>query len=196
MARYTTDFDCGFETPWYYVICDVPIDLKRLNRTGRYSINYGLKYFYIQKISNNMQNIRELYRVYKKASERYTNFASISDSDFVKHTITSFENNVYYGAYLKRNDLLCGYVSIKEQDNIANFNTIKLDQDYFKLKLSYVLLFSVTDIYLRQKKFKYIHNGERSVRHDTEMQDFLIKWLGFRKAYANLYMEYKFFWFY
>ena len=192
MARYTTDFDCGFETPWYYVIRDVPIDLAQLNSTNRYNINHGLKYFYIQKINNSMENVKELYRIYKKASERYTNFTPINESDFIKSKINDFENNVYYGAYFKGENLLCGYTSVKEQENVANFNTMKLDQDYFKFGLSYVLVFSVTEIYLRQKKFKYIHNGGRSIRHDTEMQNFLIKRLGFRKAYANLCVEYKF----
>jgi hypothetical protein len=193
MARYTTNFDCGFETPWYYVICDAPIDLKKLNSANRYNINHGLRHFYVQKIRKNLENVRELYRIYKKSSERYTNFTPVSESDFIEAAINSFESNVYYGAYYKNNNLLCGYTSVKEQANVASFNTMKLDQAYFKFGLTYVLVFWVTDIYLKQKKFKYIHNGERSVRHDTEMQDFLIKRLSFRKAYTNLHMEYKFF---
>jgi hypothetical protein len=143
-------------------------------------------------MDNTIENVKDLYRVYKKSSERYTNFMPISESVFIQDTISNFDDNVYYGVYYKENDLLCGYTSIKEKDNVASFNVIKLDQDYFKFKLSYVLIFSVADIYLRQRQFMYIHNGERSVRHDTEMQDFLMKWLGFRKAYVNLHIEYKF----
>jgi hypothetical protein len=146
----------------------------------------------VQEIYNSIENVNVLYRIYKKASERYANFVPVNESDFINNTINSFDDNVYYGAYYKETGLLCGYVSIKEQDNVASFNTMKLDQDYFKFNLSYALIFSIVDIYLKQKKFKYIHNGERSVRHETGMQDFLIKRLGFRKAYANLYVEYKF----
>jgi hypothetical protein len=192
MARYTTNFDCGFETPWYYIICDAPIELKKLNAANRYNINHGLKHFYVQKIGKNPENMRELYRVYKKSSERYTNFAPLNEFDFIKMTINSFEDNVYYGAYYKKNNLLCGYASVKEHATVAGFSTMKLDQEYFKFGLTYVLVFWITNTYLEQKKFKYIHNGERSVRHDTEMQDFLLKRLGFRKAYTNLHIEYKF----
>jgi hypothetical protein len=192
MARYTTDFDCKFETPWYYVVRDSPIDLKELGGTNRYNINHGFKYFYVKNIDNNIENVNELYRIYKKASERYANFVAVDEHDFINNTMNSFETNVYYGVYYKETDLLCGYASIKEKDNVAAFNTMKLDQEYFRFGLSYVLIFSIVDVYLTQKQFKYIHNGERSIRHDTEMQDFLIKRLGFRKAYANLHVKYKF----
>jgi hypothetical protein len=192
MARYTTNFDCGFETPWYYVICNVPIELEKLNQANRYNINHGLKYFYVKKIDNNIENVKDIYKIYKKASERYTNFKPVNESDFIKNTINSFESNMYYGAYFKENNLFCGYTSIKEYDNVASFNTMKFDHDYFKFNLSYALIFCVVNIYLKEKRFKYIHNGERSIRHETGMQDFLIKRLGFRRAYTNLILKYKF----
>jgi hypothetical protein len=192
MARYTTDFDCGFETPWFYVIKDKVIDLKELNGNNRYNINRGLKYFYVQRINGNIEEINEIYRIYKKASERYTKFVPISRLNFIKNAIRDFEKDVYYGVYNKENNLLCGYTSIREQNNTASFNTMKLDHDYFRFGVSYALIYCVVDIYLTQKQFKYIHNGERSIRHETEMQDFLIKRLRFRKAYVNLHIEYKF----
>jgi glycosyltransferase involved in cell wall biosynthesis len=190
-ARYTTDFDCEFETPWYYVLRDKPIKLEALNRNNRYNINRGAKYFYIQKIEFSVENIDELYRIYKKAHERYINFKVLRKSSFINNTIKSFESNAYYGVYYKSNNLLCGYASIQEKGNVANFNTIKIDHDYFKHGISYILIFSIANFYLIKKQFKYIHNGERSIRHDTEMQEFLIKRLEFRKAYAHLHVEYK-----
>jgi hypothetical protein len=190
-TRYTTDFDCGFETPWYYIIRDEPIQLDILGSKNRYNINHGSKYFYIQKIEFSIENVNELYRIYKKAYERYTNFNSLGKLVFINNTIKSFETNVYYGVYYKTNNLLCGYTSIQEKNSVASFITMKLDHDYFKYGVSYILIFSIVNLYLKQRQFKYIHNGERSVHHDTEMQEFLIRRLGFRKAYAHLHIEYK-----
>ncbi|GHT95718.1 hypothetical protein FACS1894141_4850 [Spirochaetia bacterium] len=190
-ARFTTDFDCGFETPWYYIIRDKPIKLEELNSGKRYEIRYGLKNFYIKKIDSDIENIKELYRIYIKASERYNNFISSTESDFIESTINSFEVNVYYGVFYKENNILCGYAAIMEYGDVAAINMMKLDQDYFKLRLSYALVFYIVNLYLDEKHFKYIHNGSRSIRHDTNMQDFLIRELGFKKVYTNLHIIYK-----
>ncbi len=42
-ARWTTDFDCGYETEWWYCIKDTPFDISKLNSKKRYEINKGKK---------------------------------------------------------------------------------------------------------------------------------------------------------
>ena len=38
LARWTTDFDCGSETNWWYVIKDTPFDINALKSKRRYEI--------------------------------------------------------------------------------------------------------------------------------------------------------------
>ena len=38
LARWTEDFDCGYETEWWYVIKDTPLDLSKLKKKRRYDI--------------------------------------------------------------------------------------------------------------------------------------------------------------
>ena len=37
----------------------------------------------------------------------------------------------------------------------------------------------------------YINDGARSIRHETNFQEYLIKYFGFRKAYCNLKIKYR-----
>ena len=45
LARWTTDFDCGYETNWWYIIKDTPFDISALKAKRRYEINKGVKNF-------------------------------------------------------------------------------------------------------------------------------------------------------
>ena len=39
LARWTTEFDCGCETEWWYVVKDTPFDIGSLKAKRRYEIN-------------------------------------------------------------------------------------------------------------------------------------------------------------
>lgn len=44
-ARWTDNFDCGYETEWWYCIKDEPFDISKINSKKRYEINKGKKNF-------------------------------------------------------------------------------------------------------------------------------------------------------
>ena len=50
-ARWTTNWDCGFETNWWYVIKDTPFDIAALKSKRRYEVNKGTKNFVIRVIT-------------------------------------------------------------------------------------------------------------------------------------------------
>ena len=49
-ARWTTDFDCGYETEWWYTIKDSSFDISLLKAKRRYEINKGIKNFDVKII--------------------------------------------------------------------------------------------------------------------------------------------------
>lgn len=53
LARWTENFDCGYETNWWYVIKDTPFDVNTLRSKRRYEINKGIKNFeiHIKKVA-------------------------------------------------------------------------------------------------------------------------------------------------
>ena len=50
-ARWTSEFDCGYETNWWYVIKDKEFDLSALKSNYRYKINKGNKNFDVRVIN-------------------------------------------------------------------------------------------------------------------------------------------------
>ena len=54
-------------------------------------------------------------------------------------------------------------------------------------------MYYVVNYYLIEKKNKFVTNGEKSINHDTNIQNFLIKQLQFRKAYCQLVVHYNIF---
>lgn len=50
LARWTTDFDCSYETNWWYVIKDTPFNISELKAKRRYEINKGIKNFEVKQI--------------------------------------------------------------------------------------------------------------------------------------------------
>lgn len=44
LARWTSSFDCGHETNWWYVIKDTPFDINELKKKRRYEIRKGNNY--------------------------------------------------------------------------------------------------------------------------------------------------------
>ncbi len=45
--------------------------------------------------------------------------------------------------------------------------------------------------YLNEKNFLYVSDGARSLSHQTNIQDFLIRKFRFRKAYCRLHIVYR-----
>lgn len=62
-ARWTSEFDCGYETNWWYVIKDKAFNLSALKSNYRYKINKGIKNFDVRVI-NPEEYVGELYEVY------------------------------------------------------------------------------------------------------------------------------------
>ena len=44
--------------------------------------------------------------------------------------------------------------------------------------------------YLNERKFRYVNDGARSISHETNIQEFLIKKFKFRRAYCKLHIIY------
>ena len=50
MVRWTSDFDCGYETNWWCCIKDTLLDMASLKSKRRYEINKGKKNFDVRLI--------------------------------------------------------------------------------------------------------------------------------------------------
>lgn len=88
---------------------------------------------------------------------------------------------------------LCGYSLLEPEDErFIRFSIQKTDPDYEGYGLNAAL---VEAILMHHSEFLanngIICDGERSVSHETNFQDYLEKYFGFRKAYCVLHVVYK-----
>lgn len=193
-ARWTTDFDCGYETNWWYIIKDTPFDIGALKAKRRYEINKGKKNFYVEEIKPE-EWAESIYAVAVAAYSTYPESyrPNISHDQFISD-VMNWDFYKVYGAYSLENKSLCGYACLnrKNLDGCCiNFTIMKAMPDKEKLGLNAVM---VNKILVDHEGFLnsggYICDGSRSINHETSFQDYLEKYFGFRKAYCHLHVQY------
>lgn len=193
LARWTTDFDCEHETNWWYVIKDTAFDISELKSKRRYEINKGRKNFTVRLIEPRNYK-EELFKIQVKAFAAYpAKYRPQVDKDAFFKQIDSWDKLPVFGAFFKTDDKLCGYSLLEPEDErFIRFSVQKTDPDYEGYGLNAVL---VEAILMHHSEFLanngIICDGERSVSHETNFQDYLEKYFGFRKAYCVLHVVYK-----
>jgi hypothetical protein len=193
LARWTSDFDCGSETSWWYVIKDNVFDLRALKSKRRYEINKGNKNFDV-KIIDPKQYKEEIFYCQVQAFSVYPKKyrPAVVHDEFVK-SIDDWDEYIAYGAFCKSDGKLSGYALIKKVDErYISFDVQKTIPEYEKLGVNFALVY---EILVSQEEFLknggYICDGARSISHETNFQDFLEKYFEFRKAYCKLHVKYK-----
>lgn len=191
-ARWTSNFDCGYATNWWYVIKDTPFDISELKAKRRYEINKGKKNFTVKRIvaTDYLNNILE---VTKKAflswPEKYR--PSIDDDDF-KNSLSHWNSAVIYGAFDRENDSLSGYAYLTEYKGHLEFNMLRVIPECERLGINAAICSAILEDNNDRFDGKwYINDGARSIRHETAFQDYLEKYFGFRKAFCKLEIMYR-----
>jgi hypothetical protein len=193
-ARWTTDFDCNYETEWWYVIKDTPFDINSLKAKRRYEINKGIKNFDV-KIIKATDYPNELFEVQQKAYSAYPEkYRPQLDKDKFINNLVNWEKNGYivFGAFYKETGKLCGYSILERKDKMIEFSVQKTIPDYEKLGVNMALVNTIL-LWLNQDLSAgrwYVCDGSRSIVHETAFQDWLEKYFGFRKAYCRLNIAY------
>lgn len=192
LARWTTDWDCGYETNWWYVIKDTPFDIASLKAKRRYEINKGKKNFEVREI--NVSKFREeMYNVtiaaYSSWPEKYR--PSIEKDAYFKSLNEQPDNRVILGAFSNLNKELCGYACLEEHKEYVAFVSLRVLPEAEKLGINAAIVSGILETYGEDGQFsRYICDGARSISHETNFQDYLEKYFGFRKAYCKLHVVY------
>ena len=194
LARWTTDFDCEQEQNWWYVIKDNCFDISELKAKRRYEINKGKKNFEVE-IINPAEYIDDLVNIQKKAYEVYPAKyrPTVSKLKMENEISTWNENVVIYGAFSIEQKELVGYAMIIKESDYANFAMLKTIPLYERQGINAAIVASILESFNEAiDSGYYICDGERSLLHETNFQDYLEKYFGFRKAYCKLHVAFRF----
>lgn len=192
LARWTTEFDCGYETNWWYIIKDTPFDISQLKAKRRYEVNKGIKYFDVRKIDP-CDYKEELYSVQVAAFSAYPEkYRPTVDKQAMFSKIDQWGQYVVFGAFHRESGELSGYAFLMQtRHDYVDFNVLKTKPEQEKFSVNAALVAGI---------LQYFHDfllnggmicdGARSIHHETAFQDYLEKYFGFRKAYCHLHVAY------
>jgi len=192
-ARWTTDFDCSEETEFWYVICDEFQPVESLSKNTRNNVRRGLKRCDVKKVKC-QYIIENCYSIYKNAFDNYNGHLSpISEEEFKEEYSTYVDEKIwdFWVVYEKETNKIIAYTRNKIEYNQCELCTTKFHPEFLrKFYPSEALFYTMNQYYLKERNFKYVNDGARSISHETNIQYFLIQKFKFRKAYCKLNIIY------
>lgn len=191
LARWTTDWDCGYDTGWWHVIKDAPYDMFSVKAKRRYVVNQGIRFFDVIAIDP-LQYAEELYSVQAAAFSAYLTAyrPSVNYDAFIK-SIEGWKKSITFGAFFKETGRLCGYAQIIDHGSYLSLSVQKTDPAYEKYQINAAIVYQILQDYdERLRNGAYLCDGERNIMHETAFQDYLEKYFGFRKAFCKLNIAY------
>ena len=188
-ARWITNFDCKRPTSFWYIVNDQEFTLDEFSHKVRNQIKKGLKNLKVEQLSAE-DMLDKGFSVYIKAFEAYKTISQPLSKEVFNTTLLAFDKNHFWGVFNAEGELI-GFSQNKMKNDVCEFSITKFHPAYLKLRPSEALFYTMTDYYLNNLKVKYIHNGTRSISHQTNIQEFLINKFKFRKAYCYLHIKYQ-----
>ena len=190
-ARWTSDFDCGYETDWWYVIRNAPFHIEELSAHARKHIRQSLKKCFVSRIAI-QDNIDSLYLCYQEAHQRYKEADNkVSYNEFRRGCLNDEKNGIeYWGGFDVSSNRLIGYMTICVNENYVESVSSKYSAEYLKTGVSNAINYTILQYYLNDCKKDYISAGARSINHFTNAQEYKERTFGYRKAYCKLHIVY------
>ncbi len=188
LIRWSSD-PSSQEMPWWWVVCD-KYDVGQFSSKMRNMIKRGYKKCEARCVTTEW--LAEFgYECYRAAFSRYSHATPASEDDFRANILKQvgyesvFEN---WGVFVE--DRLAGYAQciVEDEKGVAT-NVIKYDPDYMRDYTSYAMMDTLLNHYVAGKGLP-MSNGTRAVSHDSNVQDFLLKF-GFRRQYCRLNVQYR-----
>lgn len=189
--RWHTQFDQTGESPFWHVIKNHPATLNDLGKNTRNQVRKGLKLCNVQR-TDSANIARRAYAVYSKAMRNYRGRTNPLSGEAFREGIARLGDEPEYEFWevCNQEGTLVAYAQTNIQQESCNYQVIKLDPDHLKSYPGYALIHEMNCYYLNERNLLYVNDGARSIRHDTGVQDFLIRKFGFRKAYSRLHIAY------
>jgi hypothetical protein len=189
-----SEFDFSGTFEWYALICSHFNPLETVNSKLRNELKKGISNCRAERVDADYIS-RNGYEVYLRAHDRYKNYKyCITDKTTYSKDICStgnYDDILHYWGVFYQNRLI-GYSSnFIFNTTEALYSTIKIDPAYLNLNPTYALIYEMNHSYLVENEFKYVNDGYRTLLHDTNFQNFLMKKFNFIKAGLTLMVYYK-----
>ena len=192
LARWTSEFDCGHETNWWYVIKDEPFDISTLKSKRRYEINKGKKNYLVRLIGDVNHYKDDLFAITIAAYSSWPKkYRPTVDREFFLKSLNQWSKYIVYGAFTVDSEKLSGYAYLKDMGTYYSFVSLRVMPESEKMGINAAIVAKILEDYTEKGDFnKYICDGERGINHEANFQNYLEKYFDFRKAYCKLNISY------
>ena len=188
MACYTTEWDCEYDTGWWYIIKDTLFNIDELSKNSKKHIKEAFRKVRVEKI-NPADYVDALYECYHAAYLKYKmadNEASCEN--FKRSCIKSEKGGIdYWVGFALDSNKIIGYMTIVPHDDWAIIQTSMFHPEFLNLRVSDALYATVLEHYLNDVGMHYVSSGTRSINHVTNTQEYKESHLGYRKCYCKLH---------
>lgn len=195
-ARWTSDFDSSEKTNWWFLIKDGKYDEDSLPRKTRRDLRKASEHLFSKIIPFDAYK-EELFNVYLSAVLEYKNSDNSTDKEKVLggYEKLNREGYIFIGTFLKASEKMVAFAILKETEGsnkkVALWSITKHNPDFLETGNSLCLCSFVLNYFLNERKCDYIVNSERTIRHKTNRQQYLIEKFDYRKAYCTLHLRIK-----
>lgn len=193
-VRWTTEWDSSNKSQWWYCIKDNPICLEDLSAKQRYRIKKGLGLNDVILLSKDdvEQYFNDIWETLYASNESYgINKQALLKEEFLD-SFKKLDGEVdLWGVIDKEKKKLVAYAICRNTDEMTHLSSVKSNPRFLKNEINVVLVYFICRHYINVLHKKYVCDGERSIRHETNYQQFLVSNLGFRYAYCKLNIVYK-----
>lgn len=182
--RYSAS-PCDHETSWWFVVCD-RYDPASVNAKTRSEIRRGRRECTVEQIDAEWLAANG-YPCYYAAFRRYRRQTPLSEDGFKGLILGTIGGPFsYWGVFCAGR--LAGYCQCIIEGRQAATNIAKYHPDYLRHRSAYALNDELIQKYVVGEGM-VLNNGNRSVAHDTNYQDVLMK-LGFRRQFCRMDLVY------
>ena len=192
IIRWMNEWDTPKATNFWYIIKDHFGGFEEYSAKNRKHVRQGLKNFSVKKIDLDYL-LKNGYIIYNKAYNYYKYFKKDrnikkipSKEEFISIYKKTAESSEFWGVFEKDTNKFVAFSEVTIRDNAVILGSMKLDPDYLKKYSAYALIHTRNEYYLKNQNYKYVSDGARSLLHETNIQEMLIRVFKFRKAYCKL----------
>jgi hypothetical protein len=195
LIRHTAGFHLQVKS-WYAVLADHFEDLSELDGKRRNEVRRGLRNCTVARIGAKELVEKGGAEVFRSVAAAHTGkgFSSFDAAKYRRSMLQNegFEDIWHFWGVFGPDGVLIAYAQNAIYGSVeVNYSSIRLHPDYLGLYPMYALIYEMNRHYLGAGKADYVNDGFRSLLHDTNIQDFLIRKFGFKKVGVPMCIRYR-----
>ena len=196
MIRYTSEVDYTFDgeqRAWWHCIKDDIYHPEQLKSKRRNEITKARKNFTVKTIDP-IEFVDAIFEITQDANLGYPYQIAFSYADAQEKCkiLSGMENAIILGAISNTDEKLVGYLWLAVEGNCIQMVEQKVIRQYERLAVNAALCDAMCLMFNeRLTSGQYLYDGDRTSLHQTNFQDYLIKYFGFRRAYCKLNIIYR-----